>query len=479
MQTQNGNQRGAQPPRGQQGRPDITAKPVVGEELIKKLMADRKREIVALFAKDDNPEGSYARAVGFSVNAYRKVQADSKDKIDEHSVVAAALRAIQHKLDPGVEVYFVPYKGKVTTIISPQGLINLAHRSAFVTAVNAGFVFQEEVSKGAFNHQLGSERWVKHKKGSCARPTHPREAWKELAFAWCVIDLKGGGSVVEVLDRGDIEYYRSLSPTGNSDKGMWTTFPAEAARKAAMKQALNRVPKQSEVSEILASDDTERGIEIPDDIMRAVGARVVAEMLGEQGGTAGNGRKSDPGATQPPNGNGGSSPPASEDTGAASAPQPGDPRAVYMPGKKGAPKVTVADAEDKDLAYWEGRGREDFDSGKWQGDAFEQKNITQLVTIRAEMRRRDLEVTPHAALDPKGPRVKKLTPEAKANAELRNALVRRAREVWPDGDDRDEDSLTNEELRQIIIDAGEIPPGEEPEALGAGDDGNPFASSQG
>ena len=70
-----------------------------------------------------------------------------------------------------------------------------------------------------------------------------------------------------------------------------------------------------------------------------------------------------------------------------------------MPGKKGAQRVAVADAEDKDLSYWEGRGRDDFDSGKWNGDQYEQKNIAQLATIRAELRRRGLDLVPHAWLD--------------------------------------------------------------------------------
>lgn len=270
--------------RGQQGRPDIEAKPKQGEELIKQLLAERKREIMALFAKDENPEASYVRAVGLCVGAYRKVQADSRDRIDEYSVIATGLWAIQRKLDPGTDVYFVPYKGKVTPIVSPQGVIKLAFRSGFVLSVEARAVFEGE----QFEYALGSECWIRHKKAN-ARPRSAREAWEKLTHVYCVVHLKGGGRPQEVLDRADIEYHRSLSPTGTYDSSMWGKFPAEAARKTVLKQALKFVPQESEISEILANDDTEKGIEIPDEIWDAVQRRQGAAAGKAEVAPAGNG----------------------------------------------------------------------------------------------------------------------------------------------------------------------------------------------
>ena len=75
--------------------------------------------------------------------------------------------------------------------------------------------------------------------------------------------------------------FRSLSPTGESQYGGWAKFPAAFGRKAALKQAAKFVPKESEVSVILTADDTDR-IPIPDEIMKAVGARMFADMTGEQ-----------------------------------------------------------------------------------------------------------------------------------------------------------------------------------------------------
>ena len=265
----NGNGNGGQ--RGQAQRPATTAsedKELHGEELIKALLASRKKEIKALFATDKDPEASFLRAMAFAVGAYRKCQNDTKEGviIDEYSAAATALWAMQRKLDPGTDVYFVPYKGKVTPIISPQGVIKLAYRSGFVLSIDARAVFRGE----KFDYMLGSERWVKHQKAN-VRPVDPKNAWDLLDYAYCTVHLKGGGlPVVEVLDKADIAYYRSLSQTGQYDSSMWGKFPWEAARKTALKQALKCVPQESEISVILAEDDSPEGVQIPDEIWDAI-----------------------------------------------------------------------------------------------------------------------------------------------------------------------------------------------------------------
>jgi len=384
VQGQNGSQQ-----RGIQGRPAVQVGR--GEALIRQLMEERREEIEGLFAKDDNPKASYTRAVGLAVTTYKVSQSNSPNQpIDEASVVQAALYAFQRKLDPGTDVYFVPYKGKVQAITSPGGLINAAYRSGVVGAIDARVVFKKEVAEGLFDHELGSTRWVKHKKGACARPVRPEEAWRELAFAYAIVDIKGASQpVIEVLDKSEIEYYRSLSPSANSPAGLWGKFPAEAARKAALKQALGRVPKQSEVSEILAYEsaaesEADAAVERIAELVN-LGADGAAAPAAGQPATTGQpqARGSDRGAGEP--------------AGRNLDPHAGDPRAIFIPGKKGSPKV--ADAEDKDLVYWEGRMRGDFEAGKWEGDQYAGKNFTQLATIRAEMRARNLSLAANAALD--------------------------------------------------------------------------------
>ena len=385
-----------------QGRPDVKARETFGEERVAELLRDKKSEITALFANDPRPDAMYERACALSIGAYRKIQKDSDDlaasqnkqpqRINEESTVANCLAAMQRKLDPGTDVYFVPYSGKVTSILSPEGVIKLLFRTGLVKSVNARYVFHGE----EFDYELGSKQWVKHKKNNVRPPAVKSRGqvaenvpeWNALAYAYAIIDLKDGGQTIEVLDKADIAYFRSLSPTGESQYGGWAKFPAAFGRKAALKQAAKFVPKESEVSVILTADDTDRGLEIPDEIMRAVGSRIVADMLGEQpqGATSQAGTTTTNAAEPPPN---------TQHSGKA-APRPGDPKAIFLPGTP--PQPSIWDAQENALIEAEARSRASFDAGKWN-DKYWDKNAIQLATMRQELRERNLPVPPHAFFD--------------------------------------------------------------------------------
>lgn len=391
QQRQNGN--GQQQQRGMQGRPDIKAAEKFGEARVTEILTDKKSEILALFANDPRPDAMYERACALAVGAYRNIQDTANEsaarqrkappRIDEASAVACCLWAMQRKLDPGTDVYLVPYGGKVTPIISPDGVIKLLFRTGLVKAVNARYVFHGE----EFDYELGSKQWVKHKKNN-VRPMATKSQgqvaenaaeWNALAYAYAIIDLKDGGQTIEVLDKADIAYFRSLSPTGDSQYGGWAKFPAAFGRKAALKQGAKFVPKDSEVSIILTSEDSERGIEIPDEIMKAVGARMLNEMTGDGGTTFT--------STEPT--------PETQHS-KKPAPQPGDPKQIMMPGTP--PQPSIWDAPNELLTAMEARCRAAFEENKWPDKYFE-KNAVQLATMRQELRERNLPVPPHAFFD--------------------------------------------------------------------------------
>lgn len=393
--------------RGQQGRPAVSApSKKTGEERIEELLDERKPDILALFARDENPEASFKRARSLSVNAYRKMMLDAEERaasknpperarpIDETSTVACCLWAMQRKLDIGADVYPVPYGSKVQPVLGPQGVIKLAFRSGFVKSVDARAVFQGET----FDYELGTDRFVKHKKNN-KRPTDPKQAWNLLDYAYCVVELKDSARLlVEVLDKSDITYYRSLSPTGTYASSGWGKFPWEFARKSALKQGLKNVPLESEISEILTADDTERGIDVGREFWDALGAKMPELQIpnGDANGNAAAPKQPASGprpAAQPPRDR--PSDPAPRD------PFAGDPDKIFMPGKRGeVPPISKADPAD--LAKWEGRLRGDLDSGKWDTEEFvkyKQGNLRQLATIRAQMRTLDMMVPPHEYLD--------------------------------------------------------------------------------
>lgn len=372
--------------RGVQARPDIKKDQKFGEDKIREMFAEREVEFTALFANDPRPDAMYKRACALSTGAYRKLQDEANEKarkdnkavtrIDEASAVACCLWAMQRKLDPGTDVYLVPYGGKITPIISPDGVIKLLFRTGMVRAVNARYVFNGET----FDYELGSKQWVTHKKNGVRPPAaysggqvaENIAEWNLLAYAYAIIDLKDGGQTIEVLDKADIAYFKSLSPTGTSQFGGWAKFPAAFGRKAALKQAAKFVPKESEVSVILAADDTERGIEIPQEIMDAVGARYIRDMTGEV----------EPGISTSAQGD---APPQTQHS-KKPTPQPGDPSKIFMPGTP--PQPTIFDAPDDALIKAEKYCRGMFESGKWNEQYFD-RNAVQLATIRQTMRDRN------------------------------------------------------------------------------------------
>jgi phage RecT family recombinase len=378
---------------------------LTGEDRVREILAEHKAEIVGLL-KEEKPEAAYERALSLSVAAYRKVQRDAEESaaaqnkpaphINEESAVQVCLFALQRKLDPGTDVYLVPYGGKVSPILSPKGVIKLMMRSGYVTAIQP----PEAVFRGdEFDYMLGTERWIKHKKTG-VRPEAAKDhrgqvaanpaAWDAIEHVYVVIHLRGGEKVIEVLNKSEIAYHRSMSPSASSNYGGWAKFPEQFAEKTVLKQASKWVPQESEVSILLASDDSDRGIEIPDEIMRAVGARVLADMVQEapQNGAPAP-RDSDKGT-----------PPAKNGAPAKAEPLAGDPTKVKMPGKQ--PTPPIADADPADLAKWEGILRRDFDEGgmdKPDKARFKEGNIKCLATIRARMRSLDMVVTPHDVLD--------------------------------------------------------------------------------
>ncbi len=366
-----------QQPRGVQGRPDIKAREVTGEARVIEIFAENKPQIMGLLATENNPEAAFIRAQSLTVAAYRKAQADSdKHKIDEQSMCACCIWALRQKLDVGTEVWPVPYAGKVTPIISPDGMITLIMRSGLVTAVNYSAVYAGD----EIEHVLGTTNEIKHRKTGKrpkanmyqGRVQENKELWAALIGSWCVIDLKSGGKIVVYFNKDDLEYFRSLSPFGESSGSPWAKYGDSMSEIRALKRAAKRAPKSTETSAILLSSEDSDGVEIPDEIMRAVGARMLGEMTGEVG----------PGDPTPAHGDAAPQTQGSK----RPAPQPGDPQKIFLPGQGQQPSIW--NAEDDALVKAEVYCRGMFEAGKWPENYFA-KNATQLATIRQEIRDRN------------------------------------------------------------------------------------------
>jgi recombinational DNA repair protein RecT len=362
--------------RGVQGRPDVKAREKSGEEKVIEIFADNKAQIMGLLATENNAEAGFLRAQSLAVAAYRKAQADSETKIDELSMCTCCIWALRQKLDVGTEVWPVPYKGKITPIISPDGMITLIMRSGLVTAVNYSAVYAGD----EFEHVLGTTNEIKHRKTgkrpranmSQGRVQENPALWEAIVGSWCVIDLKSGGKIVVYFNKDDLAYFRSLSPVGESSSSPWAKYGDSMSEIRALKRAAKRAPKSTETSAILLSSEDSDGIEIPEEIMRAVGARMLGEMTGEVG----------PGTPTPTHGE---APPETQHS-KKPAPKPGDPTKISIPWSP--PQPTIFDATDEALVKAETYCRGMFEAGKWPENYFE-KNAIQLATIRQTMRDRN------------------------------------------------------------------------------------------
>lgn len=252
----NGQARGQQQTRGVEGRPAVTPKTLAGQ--VEERLLTWKPQLIALFPKEG--EAAYARAVTMAKDQARKMKPDT----DPQSIVECAISAMKLDLEPGADCYFVPFKGKATFITGPQGLIKLMFRSGFVKSVTARYVLRSD----EFDYTLGTAEHITHRRGS-QRPVRPSEIWRDLVAAYAIVETTTGGRSIEVLERGDIEYFRSLSPSGNSDVGLWGKFPGEAARKAVLKQVAKLVPHSAQLSIAIHADADDRSYEVPDEMIAA------------------------------------------------------------------------------------------------------------------------------------------------------------------------------------------------------------------
>lgn len=260
--------------RGGAGRPstDEVVNPQAAKEAaIKQIFAAQKKLLVQLFPKDG--EAMVARAVSSAIMASRKpnekTQRPALEAISAELIAERCVAAHHMGLDPTSECYLVPYGTNLQLIIGPRGLVRLMMNSGFVRKIEARAVREGD----AFDYDLGDEGFIRHKKG-----TNNREGPVTHAYAW--IETTTGGKIREVCTVDDIEFYRSKSKQANGP--MWTENYEGACRKTMIHRIAEFVPLAPVLSAALRQNE-EGGVEIPEDIMRAVRTKMAADALASVG----------------------------------------------------------------------------------------------------------------------------------------------------------------------------------------------------
>lgn len=249
-----------------------------------------QRALVHNWIKDQAQE--MARALPHHLSAERFVRvvltavSQNPDLLlcTKESLLLSLMRAAQLGLEPdGLlgQGYLIPYKNKGVheAQFQPgyQGLIELAHRSGKVAAVNARAVFE----KDTFDYYYGLEEdHLKHVPADTDRGA--------LTHAYCVVRLKGGGVQFSVLSKEKIERdHRGRSRA--KDAGPWKSDYEAMCLKTAVRVALKMAPKSIEMARAVALDErAELGLPIdlsPDEWQLLKDRRIEPTTLGSVVGT--------------------------------------------------------------------------------------------------------------------------------------------------------------------------------------------------
>jgi len=126
----------------------------------------------------------------------------------------------------------------LTTIIGYRGYAEMARHSDEVVYISAGIAYRDEVESGAFSWHLGSAGLPPNytHRGTLTPEGATRED-KDIVLAYAYAQLKGGGGVLEVLDRTAIEKRHAKS--SDSRDSFWGPWYERMARKTAIRSLLN------------------------------------------------------------------------------------------------------------------------------------------------------------------------------------------------------------------------------------------------
>ncbi len=162
------------------------------------------------------------------------------------SIFRCMMQSAELGLEPGSAIgdaYLVPYGKECQLIPGYRGLIKLAYRSGFVASVMAACVYQGD----KFEFELGLDPKLRHVPDMSGKQTPDM-----ITYAYCVVHLKDGGFLYDVMTIAQIEAVRAKSKAGRS--GPWVDHYAEMCRKTVVRRCLKYAPMSVELQKAVAVD---------------------------------------------------------------------------------------------------------------------------------------------------------------------------------------------------------------------------------
>lgn len=143
----------------------------------------------------------------------------------------------------GKEGAIVRFKDQAAFLPMVEGFVKKIWQSGVVVEVNHNVVCEGD----DFDFEEGDNGFVRH------RRSLKRKADAEVIGAWCVVKLKTGGTLIEVVDQVDLA---KIAKVSRAEKGPRQDWAKEMHRKAPFRRIVKRMPKDQALGQLIAHDDT-------------------------------------------------------------------------------------------------------------------------------------------------------------------------------------------------------------------------------
>lgn len=213
---------------------------------LKKLLEVSRREIESALPRHLTPD----RMLRIAMTEARKTP--KLLECTQASFLGAIIQASQVGLEPGGALghcYLVPYKDQVQLIVGYRGFLDLASRSEKVSSVIARAVY----SGDEFEFEFGLDEALVHKPGDPSKRGN-------LTHVYCVVKLKDGGKMFDVMGKAEVDAIRNRSKASGS--GPWVTDYEAMAKKTVVRRLFKFMPASIELQKAVGLDEqteTEQG----------------------------------------------------------------------------------------------------------------------------------------------------------------------------------------------------------------------------
>lgn len=189
------------------------------------------------------------------------------------SVATAMMTAAQLDLEPNTPqglAYLIPYRCRsgyeCQFQLGYKGLLQLAYRSGLIASINADVVYRSEIEAGLFFYSRGVCPTIRHETDLL----RPELRSGEIVAAYAACTLRGGETLLRVIDAGDISRARESSASWKasqkygSQNTPWITSPDAMWMKTALRRLAAWLPQTEAIGMALEQDRLGDSTEVVD-----------------------------------------------------------------------------------------------------------------------------------------------------------------------------------------------------------------------